>query len=93
MRKTICDCDAACANHFRRRWTPRGRAGWGNVWRSWVVGVGNGIGRDGVTCLAALGNDGDVFSADIGARLSSFEGGVGDGRRCRLPMDPPLRHH
>ena len=42
----------------------------GNVRRSCVIGVGNGIGRDGGTCLAALGNHSDVFSADVGARLS-----------------------
>ena len=70
MRRMIRDCDAACAHHSRRRWAPRGRAGGGNVWRSCVVGVGNGIGRDGATCLAALGHDGDVFLADVGDRLS-----------------------
>ena len=48
----------------------REAAGGGNVWRSFVVGVGTGIGQDWATCLAALGNEGDVFSADVGDRLS-----------------------
>ena len=39
------DCDVACAHHSRCRWTPRGRAGGGNVWRRGVAGVG--IGRRG----------------------------------------------
>ena len=50
------------------------------MWCSWVIGVGNGIKKNGikkngikrhwVTCLAALGSDDDVFSADVGDHFS-----------------------